>query len=106
VSTLLTVVMKRAVPSMYVESAEIVRGPKGLYWIRIAPNHLLYWHWFRKIYPQWRQAASRYVLKGVKQEFDRACPGFFRCDDLIKWLSDVVGLSEGVQKLLQICGGC
>jgi len=76
VSTLLTVVMERAVPSMYVESAEIVREPRGLYWIRITPNHILYWYWFKKIYPQWSRAVNKYVLKEVKQEFDRTCPEF------------------------------
>ncbi|RLF81094.1 hypothetical protein DRN32_01690 [Thermococci archaeon] len=105
-STLLTVVVKRAVPSMHVESAEIVREPRGLYWIRVTPNHILYWYWFRKIYPQWSRTINKYVLKGVEQEFDRTCPEFFRREDLIKWLSETVGLSEGVRKLLQIYEGC
>jgi len=106
VSILLTTVMAQAVPEVYVESARVVREPRGLYWIRVTPYHPLYWCWFRELYPQCGQALSKYVLKEVKQEFDRACPEFFKREDLIEWISDVLDLSKGVRKLLQIREGC
>jgi len=98
---MLTRVLSRAVPEVYVESTMLIKTTIGRYWIQVEPDHYKYWERFRKKYPHCVQLAH---ARGV-EELDlghRRCPEFHSKEDLLGWLADTLGLSQGERKLLEL----
>ncbi|RLF81100.1 hypothetical protein DRN32_01720 [Thermococci archaeon] len=94
---LLACLLARAVPDARVELVEIVRVDNRFY-IHVTPNHFRYWGRFRKRYS--------YSL-GLAQDrgarvFHTACPEFPSKEDLIGWLADTLGLTQGERNFLHL----
>ena len=101
---MLTRILSRAVPEVYVESTTVVRASSGLYWILVGPNHYGYWECFRKTYPYGAKIA--FSKGATKESVARGfCPEFDDLKGLFEWLSDVLKLTQGERKLLLLCEG-
>lgn len=92
----LTHILSRAVPDIYVTAAEIVTTPiRARYRIQIRPSHIVYWTQFKERYPHWEKVGSRYGCMVF-----RFAPSFPSCVLLVGWLTDVLGLTNGEKNLL------
>ncbi len=96
---MLTTILSRAVPSVWVESVRVVHWPsEGLYFINVIPTHGDYWARFKMKYPHWERVALKYGAKDV----DVACPVFPTLKQLLSWLIDTLDLSQGERNLLHL----
>lgn len=109
----LTWLLRRAVPDARVESVSLIKTASGLYWIRVDPDHYMYWRHFRKAYPHWVRAARTYKATRESIMIDGFCPEFAALESLFKWLFDVLELARGERNLLLLlhkrlgeCHGC
>lgn len=92
----LTYILSRAMPNIYVAAAEIVTTPiRARYRIQIRPSHIVYWTQFKERYPHWEKVGSRYGCMVF-----RFAPSFPSCVLLVEWLTDVLGLTNGEKNLL------
>ena len=98
----LTRVLTRAVPEVHVKKVEILYAPEAkVYFILVYPSHVRYWERFKRTYPHWKQIACKYkVLKWSLTPFE-SCPVFRAREDLINWVADTLGLSQGEGKFIQ-----
>ncbi len=107
-SRFLTQLLARAVPEVYVESARIVRwdwSRRGVsdFYIVVEPRHRDYWGCFERKYPHYKQLArARGVVELDLDLGHRRCPEFHSKEDLLSWLADTLGLSQGERKLLEL----
>jgi len=120
---LITFILSRAVPDVYVETARMVgtiTDPQwGLdleagafrlteievkYTLDVKPEPYLYWRRFREAFPCYEQIAFKYGATAYSVVVCRLCPEFPSQDALVKWLSDVLNLSPGERKLLRLVG--
>ncbi|RLI16650.1 hypothetical protein DRO41_00940 [Candidatus Bathyarchaeota archaeon] len=96
---MLTAILSRAVPSVWVESAGVVHWPsEELYFINVIPTHGDYWVRFKMRYPHYRRIALEYGAKDV----DVACPVFPTLRQLLDWLIVTLDLSQGERALLHL----
>ena len=98
--------MSRAVPVMRVDSARVVRGRH--YFILVDPAQSVYWTWFKMKCPHWARVANKYeaMSKSMMGELMISVsflPVFSTKENLISWLSEVLGLSRGERNLLYFC---
>ncbi len=102
-------VLSHAVPTVYVGSAEVVKrdfGPLGSrYWLRVEPYHDVYWTRFQEMYPHFSRVAYEYGAVGYSLMTGWLCPEFLSKEDLIGWLADTLGLTQGERKLLRLSAG-
>jgi len=95
---MLTRVLSRAVPEVYVEHARVSDYTRsGLFFIHVLPDHCGYWRRFKKKYPSYVRSAQKRNARKVSGIY---CPEFRSPCLLIDWLSEVLGLTEGERKLL------
>jgi len=101
-SRVLTTILRRAVPNVQVEpTSAVVRMFMGRYWIWVEPNPDYYWERFKRTYPHWKRVACKYrVLESSQVPFG-SCPVFRAREDLISWLTDTLGLSQGERRFIQ-----
>jgi len=99
----LTIILRRAVPDVRVEpTSAVVRTFTGHYWIWVEPNHGYYWERFKRTYPHWKRVACEYkALESSLVPFG-SCPVFRVRENLINWLADTLGLSQGERKFIQL----
>jgi len=105
VAKLLTTVVAQAVPEVYVTEVKISRWVEDgveTYFLTVDPDHVRYWLRFHKRYPHYKRIALRY---GAEERFveSQCCPEFPTHRDLINWLGDVIGLSQGERNFLLLC---
>lgn len=94
----LTYILSRAVPNAYVSRAAITELVKGRwYFILVTPEHVAYWARFKSRYPYCVRLAQ---ARGAKM--GGACPEFPTQKELLDWLSDTLGLSQGERRMLFI----
>ncbi|RLB85736.1 MAG: hypothetical protein DRH15_02990 [Deltaproteobacteria bacterium] len=102
---LLTAVMAQAVPEVCVTRAKVscwVEDGVKAYFLTVYPDHVEYWLRFHRRYPHYKRVALRYGVE--KQSINsQCCPEFPTWQDLINWLVDVLGLSQGERNLLHLC---
>jgi len=107
-SRFLTQLLVRAVPEVCVESARIVRwdwSKWGVsdYYIVVEPRHRDFWGCFRQKYPHYKRLACARGVEELDLELGcRQCPEFHSKEDLLGWLADTLGLSQGERKLLRL----
>ena len=100
VSKMLAHILDRATPDVHVTAARIARWPtEGSYFINVYPAHMEYWMTFKRTYPYWKRVAAKYNVA----KFDTLCPEFPTRKELLDWLSDTIGLSQGERNLLYFC---
>jgi len=109
VERFLTYILSRAVPEVRVESVriehlELLKWGINEYHIVVEPYHRDYWKCFKRKYPHCNRLAR---ARGVEEWslMYRSCPGFHLKEDLLGWLVDTLGLSQGERKLLKILFG-
>ena len=97
---LLTDILSRAVSDVSVSRASVATSTKSKkYFIAVTPDHAEYWGRFKERYPD-----SIYLARSRGARVDGvACPEFTTTLDLLNWLSDVLGLTQGERKLLRFC---
>ncbi|RLI50714.1 MAG: hypothetical protein DRP09_19805 [Candidatus Thorarchaeota archaeon] len=104
-----TLVLSHAVPSVYVGLVKVVKrdlGPLGgRYWFRVEPHHEVYWTRFQEMYPHFSRVAYDYGAVGYSLMTGWLCPEFPSKEDLIGWLADTLGLTQGERKLLRLSVG-
>jgi len=97
----LACLLARAVPEVCVKSVMLVRTSLRHHWIRVKPDHYGYWECFRQKYPQGTRIALS--LEASRPSLERTfCPEFSSPENLIKWLSDVLKLTQGERRLLTL----
>jgi len=106
VSQVLTQLLTSAVPDVYVEHARLDNHTHGgLFYILVRPDHSRYWGRFKKKYPYCMWLAFQ---KHDARIFSAYCPEFRSPRALVDWLSEVLGLTNGVHRFLLldigICG--
>ena len=99
----LTRVLTRAVPEVHVKKVEILYAPEAkVYFILVYPSHVRYWERFKRTYPHWKRVACEYkALESSLVPFG-SCPVFRVRENLINWLADTLGLSQGERKFIQL----
>lgn len=104
---ILTYILSRAVPDVYVGSVEVVKRDFGSlgarYWLRVEPYHDVYWSRFQELYPHFDRVAAKYGAVGYSLMTGWLCPEFPSKKDLIGWLADTLNLSQGERDLLRLC---
>jgi len=120
---LMTFILSRAVPDVYVETAQIVGTVTDPQWgldlvagafrlikieakytLDVKPDPHLYWRRFREAFPWYEQIAFKYGATAYSVVVCRLCLEFPSQDALVGWISDVLNLSPGERKLLRLCG--
>jgi len=120
-------ILSQAVPDVQIAKARItylVRGTSGRYFVDgepsqagitylvedrprrycfvdVEPNHLKYWLRFKERYPNSTHLARKHGAILVASP----CPEFCSREDLLDWLLDVLGFSQGERSLLHLMGG-
>jgi len=70
------------------------------YFILVTPDHIEYWAQFKRRYSNSVRLAQE---RGAKM--GGACPEFPTQKELLDWLADTLGLSQGERKLLRLTVG-
>jgi len=101
---LLTKVMTQAVPEVCVTGVKVscwVVDGVETYFLTVYPDHVKYWSHFHKRYPWCEQVALRY---GAEEQASCAqlCLMFSTRKELLDWLFDTIGLSQGERNLLHL----
>jgi len=90
-------IMSRAVPNMSINSLSITTSlTSEMYYILVSPDHKGYWAQFKRKYPSSVRLAQEWGARVDKV----ACPEFTTIKNLLGWLSEVLGLTQGEEKLL------
>ena len=101
---LLTFLLSRAVPEVYVASVEVKRwSPKEGYFIYVEPHHVDFWGYFRIKYPHYRHLALKHGAE--RFTLGHCCPKFPTQEDLLGWVMDVLNLTQGERDFLRLYKG-
>jgi len=102
-SRVLTTILSHAVTDTRSKpTSVVVRTLWGRYWIWVVPSYGCYWGCFKRTYPHWKRVACKYkVLESSLVPFE-SCPVFRAKEDLINWLADTLGLSQGERRFIQL----
>ena len=73
----------------------------GRYWIWVEPNPD-YWERFKRTYLQWKRVACKCKVLESSQVPFGSCPVFRAREDLINWVADTLGLSQGERRFIQL----
>jgi len=111
-SRFLTQLLASVVPEVHVKSARVSRrgwysykvgGELSEYYILVEPCHKDYWGHFHIRYPHCKQLARAHGAEELDLDLGhRCCPEFYTKEDLVSWLADTLGLSQGERKLLRL----
>jgi len=98
----LTFLLSRAIPDIQVTTSRVAwwigARSRRRYFVDVYPEHLRYWSRFREKYPSSVQLA----LERGAESVTTTCPEFCSREDLLDWLLDVIGLSQGERNLLRL----